>query len=38
MNAWLVHARLRYLLVRAIGTMCPACLRRLIAMRRKASR
>jgi len=37
-KAWLVHARLRYLLVRAIGKMCPACLRRLIAMRRKASR
>ncbi len=37
-KAWLVHALLRYLLVRAIGKMCPACLRRLLAMRRKASR
>jgi FkbM family methyltransferase len=32
-RAWLMHARLRYLLVRAIGKMCPACLRRLVAMR-----
>jgi hypothetical protein len=36
--AWLVHARLRYFLVRAIGNLCPACLRRLRAMGRKASR
>jgi FkbM family methyltransferase len=38
MKPWLAHALLRYLLVRAIGKMCPACLRRLRAMRRKASR
>jgi FkbM family methyltransferase len=34
-NAWLVRARLRYLLVRALRSLCPACLRRYQAMRRK---
>jgi FkbM family methyltransferase len=36
-KALLVRARLRYLLVGVIRRMCPACLRRYSAMRRKAS-
>jgi FkbM family methyltransferase len=36
-NAWLVCARLRYLLVRALSSLCPACVRRYAAMRRKDS-
>jgi FkbM family methyltransferase len=32
-RAWLLRARLRYLLVRVIGNTCPACLRRILAMR-----
>jgi FkbM family methyltransferase len=34
-NAWLVRARLRYLLVRALSSLCPACLRRYAALRGK---
>ena len=34
MKALLVHARLRYLLVRVIVRICPACVRRYHAMRR----
>ena len=34
-NAWLVGARLRYLLVRALSRLCPACLRRYAALRGK---
>ena len=34
-NAWLVGARLRYLLVRALSSLCPACLRRYAALRGK---
>ncbi len=34
-NAGLVRARVRYLLVRALSRLCPACLRRYAAMRRK---
>jgi FkbM family methyltransferase len=36
-NAWLVRARLRYLLIRALSRLCPVCLRRYQAMRRKDS-
>ncbi len=36
-KAWLVWARLRYLLVRVIVRMCPACARHYLAMRRRAS-
>jgi len=34
-NAGLVRARLRYLLVRTLSSLCPACLHRYAAMRRK---
>jgi FkbM family methyltransferase len=34
-NAWLAGARLRYLLVRALSRLCPACLRRYAALRGK---
>ena len=36
-KARLLRARLRYLLVRVIVRICPACARRYLAMRRKAS-
>jgi len=36
-KAWLVHARLRYLMVSVIRRMCPTCVRRYQAMRVKAS-
>lgn len=34
-RAWLVHARLRYLIVMAVHRLCPTCVRRYHAMRTK---
>jgi FkbM family methyltransferase len=36
-SAWLMGARLRYLLVRALSRFCPACLRRYAAMQARDS-